>query len=74
MKKSIKILTITLVAILVGFVLESIQAKALYSGADFTGALTANIVILLATISADKMEKAKKIKNSKKLLYVANAK
>lgn len=60
MRKSIKILTITIVAILVGFVLESIQAKALYSGADFTCALVANVTILMAILAADKKEKMKK--------------
>ena len=53
---AIKILTVTLTAILAGYVIECIQTKGLYMGADFTGALAANIVILSAMIAKKKKE------------------
>ena len=53
---SIKILTVTLIIILAGYVIECIQTKGLYTGADFIGALAANIVILSAMIAKKKKE------------------
>ena len=59
----IKILTATLFVIISGFVIESIQSKSLYTGADFICAISANVVLLSAFIA--KKNKEDKDQNSK---------